>query len=288
MSLHRYGAVMRVSEAQVLQYIAKAPHKVSFTGLQRHFCVTHQIKSRALKNLVAGMVHRGDLRYTTHFGNSYLERSYDLPRAVSKHVVLKPPMTSWHASAGQRAITLASGASFGVGEHPTTRLAIQLIDSILHASPWKGHLTELKAIDIGTGSGVLAIVAATLGLGRVDAIDTDPCAVFETRHNIQLNQLKARVEVLDDPLENIDGIYDLVLANLRTPTLLYLRDHIEKKITDESALIFSGIKTDETASVGRFYKKKGFYVLKKRSEQGWSAICLLRGDFKRAGGKHRP
>lgn len=277
---------MRVTESQVLQYISKSSHKVSFTGLQRHFCATHQIRSRELKNVVDRMIHGGDLRYTSHFGNSYLERSYDQPMIVSKHVILKPPMMSWQTSAGQWAITLERGASFGVGEHPTTRLAIQLLDTILHSSLWKGKLAELKAIDIGTGSGVLAIVAATLGLGRVDAIDTDPCAVFETRNNIRLNHLKDRVKLLDARLETIDELYDLVMANLRTPTLLYLRDHLEKRLSNESVLIFSGIKTDETASVGKFYEKMGFYVFIERSENGWSAICLLRGDFQRASGKH--
>jgi ribosomal protein L11 methyltransferase len=179
----------------------------------------------------------------------------------------------------QVVVTLDRGASFGGGEHPTTRLAIQLIDATLHRQHWMKKKQSLRAIDIGTGSGILAIAAAKIGLGCVCAVDTDPCAVFEARENVRLNRLEDRVLVLSGDLNRVEGVYDFVFANLRAPTLLGMRSILEKKISAESVLIFSGVKTDETLQICEIYKEVGFFRCEKRSENGWSALCLIRGDL---------
>lgn len=276
------------SESQVLQFIAQSPSKVSFACLQRHFRDKHQKKPAELKRLVAGLIQAEKLCYTSHYGSSFIEISYNQPRIVSEHVVIKPPLTSWNATADQWVVTLERGASFGGGEHPTTRLAIQVIDAILHVPHWRDKKQTLRALDIGTGSGVLAIVAAKMGVGLVCGIDTDPCAVFEARDNVRLNHLEDRIHILDDGLDAIAGSYDLVFANLRTPTLFGLRSVLEKKVAVDSVLIFSGCKTEETLPVCDFYKEAGFFVLQKRSEKGWSALCLARSSQSKEGALPTP
>lgn len=268
---------MDASENQVLQFIAESPSKVSFACLQHRFCKACRKKPEELKRTVAGLIQSGKLCYTSHFGRSFIEISYGQPRLVSEHVVLKPRLTSWNATAGQLVVTLERGAAFGGGEHPTTRLAIQLIDASLHLPHWLDKKQARGAIDIGTGSGILAIVAAKMGLGFVCGIDTDPCAVFEARDNVRLNHLENRINILNADIDAIPGSYDLVLANLRAPTLFGLRSVLDKKVTADSTLIFSGLKTDEVGSICDFYEEAGFFMLQNRSEKGWSAICLTRG-----------
>ena len=134
-------------------------------------------------------------------------------------------------------------------------------------------------LDVGTGSGVLAIVAAKMGIRAVHAIDTDPCAVYEACQNVRLNQLEAFVTILDGGLGTIGEGYDLVFANLRTPTLFSLRDSLEKKIDSGAVLVFSGIKTEECGSISDYYAQTGYSVLKKRSEMGWSAISFSKGPI---------
>lgn len=270
---------MDASASQVLQFIAESPSKVSFACLKRHFSGTHLKNPKELKSLVAGLIQAGKLCYTSHYGSSFIEVSYDRPRIVSEHVVIKPPLCSWKLSAGQWVVTLDRGASFGGGEHPTTRLAIQLIDNVLHLPYWRDKKQALRAVDIGTGSGVLAIVAAKMGVGLVCGIDTDPCAVFEARENVRMNHVEDRVNILDDDLEAIVGSYDLVFANLRMPTLFGIRAVLERSVAADSVLVFSGLKTDETMPICDFYKEAGFIFLQKRSEKGWSAICLARGSL---------
>lgn len=237
--------------------------------------------------MIASLIHKGALHYTYHFGNTYIEPCCDRPRQVSDRVVLRPPKTRCRSVQGQQVVTLARGASFGGGDHPTTRLAIQLIDVMLLGQIWQHRKTQAKAIDIGTGSGVLAIVAAKLGIGRVDAIDTDPCARFEARANIRLNHLEKRVTVIDGCLSGIDGRYELVLANLRTPTLIDFYRQLETCLSDDCVLLFSGMKADEMPSVQKFYENVGFSVQAERTENGWGALCAARGDFSEAGPKPR-
>ncbi|MCB2145053.1 MAG: 50S ribosomal protein L11 methyltransferase [Deltaproteobacteria bacterium] len=270
---------MRTSQGQILRFIAESPSKVSFRCLKRHFSDTHQCPPKKLKLLIASLIETGQLCYTSHYGNSFIEISYERPQAVSEHVVIQPPWSALKPLPGQWVVSLSRGASFGGGEHPTTRLAIQLIDDLLHLPYLQDNCQKYTAIDIGTGSGVLAIVAAKMGVGMVCGIDSDPCAVFEARDNVRLNHLEERVKILDDDLSAITGSYALVLANLRMPTLFGLRSALEKKTTRDSVLIFSGLKTEEVKSLCEFYKENGYVIHQKRSEKGWSAICLARGSF---------
>jgi len=266
-------------KTQILRFIAESPSKVSFSCLKRHFNNTQPCDPKEVKRWVASLIQSGQLCYTSHFGNSFIEISYDQPQAVSDHVVIKPPLSSLEAPPGRYVISLGRGAAFGGGEHPTTRLAIQLIDDVLHLPYWQEKRLACRAIDIGTGSGVLSIVAAIMGVGSVCGIDSDPCAVFEARENVRLNHLEERVEILADDLSAITGSYDLVFANLRMPTLFGLRSDLEKKTNEESVLIFSGLKTDEVRPICAFYEESGFLLKQKCSEKGWSAICLTRGPF---------
>jgi ribosomal protein L11 methyltransferase len=271
--------LMDASTEQILRFIAESPYKVSFNGLKDHFCGNHPSEAKRLKQLVVSLIQSGHLSYTYHYGSSFIEVSYDQPQAVSPHIVLKPPQHSFNVLPGQWAVSLGRGASFGGGEHPSTRLAIQLIDELLHQPSWWGRRQRIRAIDIGTGSGVLAIVAAKIGAGFVRGIDCDPCAVFEARENVLLNQVDDRVEILNDCLDDITGFYDLVLANLRLPTLLDLRLALGRRVAVNSGLVFSGLKSEEVHAVGDCYQEAGFLTLRKRSEKGWSAICLVRGSY---------
>jgi ribosomal protein L11 methyltransferase len=182
-------------------------------------------------------------------------------------------------SSDQCVVSIKRGASFGGGEHPSTRLAIQLIDFILHQSYYQGKKKNLNAIDIGTGSGILAIVAAKLGVGCVRGIDTDPISIFEAKENLLLNHVEDRVDILPRDLESTSGSFNLVFANLRAPTLFSLREQLERRVAHDGILVFSGLKADEIKQLCSFYKKSGFLPFQKRSEKDWCAICLRRGFF---------
>lgn len=270
---------MNVSKALLLEFIAGSTSKVSFSCLKQHFKISQPLAARALKRLVTDLVQTGDLAYTSHYGSAFVALAYDRPRMVSEHVGLKPPTSSWWAGAGRTAVVLENGASFGDGTHPTTGMAIQLLDALLYPTCRSKTNQCLNAIDIGTGSGVLAIVAARLGVGTVCGLDIDPCARYEARENIRLNDLCDRVVIRDDSLTGVAGPYDLVLANLRTPTLIDIKAELQKKVSHDSALILSGMKAEESDLVNGAYQKAGFFTVNKKQKQGWCAICLMRGAW---------
>lgn len=264
----------------IFHYISESQVSVNFRRLQNHFKTAHHVERELLKQAVKRLVQEGRLNYRTDFGISYLDIAINGPVKVSEHVFLKPLMSASMAAPGQLDVVLEEGAAFGRGDHPTTRLAIQLIDALLHDGPWQRKKRSIQALDIGTGSGVLSIVAAKMGVGRILAVDVDPCAVFEAHANVLLNAVERQVSLIDD-LEDVDrGCCDLILANLRTPTLMSLLPQIVDMVKTDSVLILSGVHTEETNDLCDRYHNAGFFQTKKCSEKGWSALSLARGDFR--------
>lgn len=275
---------MKTLESQIFHYISESRASVNFRQLHKYFKQAHQLEPELLKQAVRRLVQAGRLCYRTAFGNSYLDLSMNGPVNVSEHVFLKPPMCASVVHPGQWEIVLEEGASFGRGDHPTTRLAIQLIDEFMHDETWQNKSSTVT-LDIGTGSGVLAILAAKMGMGQVRAVDIDPCAVFEARSNIRLNNAEKQVTLINDLKEVNKGCCDLILANMRTPTLIELLPRIVDMAATDSALIFSGMRTDEIEQLCDRYRDAGFYRTKMRSEKEWGALFLSRGGFRGASGE---
>jgi len=279
---------MNTLESQILQYISQSHVSVSFRRLHQHFKQARQLEPEPLKQAVRGLVQAGRLCYRTDFGTSYLDISITGPLKVSEHVFLKPRRGASVAHAGQWEIVLEEGAAFGRGDHPTTRLAIQLIDSFMGDETWQKKKTSTVTLDIGTGSGVLAIVAAKMGMGRVQAVDIDPCAVFEARSNIRLNNVQKQVTLINDLEEVGNGSCDLILANMRTPTLIKLLPRILEMAAADSVLIFSGMRTDEMDPLCDRYREVGFFRVKMCSEKNWGAVFFARGGFRGDSGERIP
>ena len=276
---------MNTLETQILHYISESRALVNFRRLHKYFKQAHQLEPEPLKQAVRCLVQAGRLCYRTDLGISYLDLSINGPVKVSEHVFLKPPNSASVAHPGQWEIVLEEGAAFGRGDHPTTRLAVQLIDSLMHDGTWLKKKSSTLTLDIGTGSGVLAIVAAKMGMGQVQAVDIDPCAVFEARSNIRLNHTEKQVRLIGDLKEVDQGCCDLIVANVRTPTLIGLLPRIIEMAATDSALIFSGMRTDEMDQLGGRYREAGFFRMKTCSEKNWGALFLARGGFRGDGGK---
>ena len=270
---------MKSLENQILHHISSAQDRVSFSCLQKKFS---REKTLSLKKAVASLVRSCRVGYTYEFGNSYLAVSVDRPTVVSERVVLKPPNTAYDITPGQAVVVLERGGAFGLGDHPTTRLAIRLMDHLFLAKNWQDASASRTALDIGTGSGVLAIVAAKLGIDAVVSIDTDPAAVFEARANARLNGLEEQIRVCRELDMFGSKKFDLISANLRTPTLVELLPKIEKTAAPDCGLVLSGIQLEEAHQIRKRYEDAGFTTQKTSSEKGWFAISFARGDSRAA------
>jgi ribosomal protein L11 methyltransferase len=216
------------------------------------------------------------LVYTYNFGCSFLEKSFNKPTRISKRVVLKPPGMRYTPKSDDVVIDIAQGASFGSGEHPTTRLAVRGIEAALSLKNCLVTTKHTQALDIGTGSGILAIVAVSLGVKKALAIDIDPCSRSEAKKNIILNNMEDQIQILDRNIENINEKFSLITANLRYPTLKRLCSHISKITEKQGMVVVSGIKTDEVTDILKTFTRKGFSCAWKEFEKDWVAMVFAR------------
>ncbi|MCJ7771807.1 MAG: 50S ribosomal protein L11 methyltransferase [Desulfobacterales bacterium] len=220
------------------------------------------------------LISNGDLVYTYEFGSSFLEPSFEKPIRVSDHVVIKPERSTFSPTKDDIVITLQKGASFGSGRHPSTRLGLRAMESILFRSNSIKNNSNRIALDIGTGSGVLAIAAVLMGLQKAIGLDIDPCATSESMHNIFLNQLADRVVIDHRPFESIQEKFFLVLANLRFPTLADICGNISDILEKDGFAVFSGLKTEEVNLIENLCKNNKMASTNQFMEKDWASIVL--------------
>jgi ribosomal protein L11 methyltransferase len=186
-------------------------------------------------------------------------RSFHRPLVLERRLTVRPP---WEPAADtQLDVIVDPGQAFGTGAHATTRLCLEMM---LEGDPG-GHL-----IDLGCGSGVLAIVAARLGWERVTALDYDPVAVSATRQNAAVNGVTIDVRRLDLREEEVpDG--DLIVANILASPL---RAWAAAQPRLAPGLILSGLLVEEADSVAAAFAARGRHEQARRSRSGWAALRL--------------
>ena len=260
--------------SRVLDHIDTTPGSVTPRDLERFardtFCITRTDARTRIREMVA----RGALSYRWDLGHAFIERSFHRPVRISPHIVLRPAALGASLDPGTVAVTLEKGAAFGTGRHPTTRLCLQGIDALLTDCRPFAHPAEATVLDIGTGSGVLVLAAVLLGMGRGLGIDRDLCAIQEAYHNVQVNALMHRVHIVSSPLDAIEDRFDLILANLRTPTLSRLVPHMIRRLKNPGAVVLSGMRVNEVTQVVSDYGRQGFTLRWRAEEKGWGAVVL--------------
>lgn len=228
----------------------------------------------AVQAAVRELVASGALAYTAEHGRTFIEPSFDRPVRVSERIVLTPPDRDVPPGPGEIVVRLRPGAAFGVGRHPTTRLALQGIEFALRGDAAARSRAGSRVLDIGTGSGVLAIAAVKLGIENGVGLDIDPCAVAEASHNVRLNDLAGRIEICDRGLERVEGVFSLVVANLRLPTLARLAAPIAALTMPGGALVVSGVQNAEQDVVVDVYGRQRFECAWSAAEDRWVGLML--------------
>ena len=161
-------------------------------------------------------------------------------------------------------IVIDPSTGFGTGHHETTRLCLSLLQSF--------DLAERRVIDVGTGSGVLAIAAAKLGASSVIAFDEDPEALRNARENVALNDVSSRVEVQEAELRTFRGSpADVVMANLTGAVIQKYERQLAALVAPGGRLIVSGFSVSETPDVGRTI---GHDREREVVEGGWAAVLF--------------
>jgi len=258
----------------VLATVVESRKKLTPVELEKRLIQNLGTRKTAIKTAIRKLVDDRELIYSYHYGCSFLEQSFNKPTRISHRVVIKPPDTKYRPESDEVVINIQPGVSFGSGEHPTTRLALRSLEQVLFDSEFYQGQKDLPALDIGTGSGILAIAAAKLGVKRIVGVDVDPCARAEARQNVQLNNLERRIEINAQQVETIDQKFGLITANLRYPTLKRLSPCIAQLSEIGGAFIVSGLKTDEESDLVRVYSQNRLKCVWKAYEKDWVGLVF--------------
>lgn len=267
---------MSVIREAVRKAVSKSRKKLNQGELEKSLSQKLSAPRIAVKTAIRDLVADRELAYTYHYGCSFLEKSFNKPTRISSRVVLKPPDIQYKAGSDDIVVNIQPGAAFGSGEHPTTRLAVRGIEQVLSRSEFFQDKKDLHGLDIGTGSGVLAIVAAMLGIRQVVGLDIDPCARAEALKNVHLNNLDNRIEIHDRNAENINTKFALITANLRYPTLKRLCPLLAKITETGGAVIVSGVKADEVFNLLQMFNEMNFKCTWKEFEEDWAGLVVDR------------
>jgi ribosomal protein L11 methyltransferase len=188
-------------------------------------------------------------------------KTHFTPRRVGG-IFLTAPWHQMDTPSGLTGLVIEPGLAFGTGHHPTTELCLRAVESFLAARPGS------SVLDVGTGSGILAIAAAKLGAGRVVGSDNDPRALQEARANAARNGLDLPFSSLP-PAES----FDLVLANILANTLVDLAPALTSLVRPGGELCLSGILASQADQVAGAYAP-GFSRCERLAQEGWVLLRL--------------
>jgi ribosomal protein L11 methyltransferase len=191
---------------------------------------------------------------------------------VGRRVVIKPTWRRHRAGPDEVVLALDPGMAFGTGLHPTTRLCLAALEALAD----RGALDGTRVLDIGCGSGILAIAAAKLGATSVLGLDTDPIAVEATVANAARNGLAEQVHARHGSLPTGEAPFDAVLANLIASVLVTLAPLLRDALRPGGTLLASGIFIDREADVRTALATSELDVVGRSAEGEWIALEAVR------------
>lgn len=208
-------------------------------------------------------------------------KDYFHPIRITDRITIKPTWETYDANEDELIIELDPGMAFGTGTHPTTSLCLKTLEQVIKGGE--------DMIDVGTGSGVLAIGAVKLGVKQVLALDLDPVAVSSATENVALNQLDKQIEVaLSDLLgvlqgnaelkPNVQPPVDLVVANILAEIILLFIDDVYAALKPGGLYIASGIWKNKEEVVEQGLLASGFEIVEKNRDEDWLAFVARKPE----------
>ena len=188
---------------------------------------------------------------------------------IGKRIVIVPAWETYEPKDGEITVRMDPGMAFGTGTHETTRLVIELLEDYT--------VPGCRMLDVGTGSGILAICASKLGARSCNAYDIDPMAVRVANENIRDSGQTNIVCEVSDLLKQVDlseGPYDLICANIVADIIIRMTPDVGAYLKSDGVLLASGIISERADDVIASFEKHGFVIAEKREDNGWCALAV--------------
>ena len=198
-------------------------------------------------------------------------KQYYKPVKIGERIVICPAWEKYTPAEGELVIRMDPGMAFGTGTHETTRLVIRLLEKYTKAGQ--------RMLDVGTGTGILAICASRLGAELCRAYDIDPTAVRVARENIKDSGLENVTCDQSDLLKQVSlegGQYDLVCANIVADIIIRMTPDVGKYMKDDAVLLASGIIAERCDDVVACFEANGFKVVEKLTDNDWCGLAVMK------------
>lgn len=196
------------------------------------------------------------------------------PIEIGRALLIKPSWSKRRPAPAQAVVVLDPGLSFGTGQHPTTSYCLKELVA------FRRNDTRQSFLDIGTGSGILAISASKMGYEPVRAFDVDPVAVRHATSNAKRNQVWGHISIERSDLSRqsfrAKEPYDLICANLISSLLRKESLRIVNRLRLGGRLILAGILAEEFGAVHEVYARLGLRLLRSKVEKGWKSGTLVK------------
>ncbi len=195
-------------------------------------------------------------------------RKYYHPTKIGEKLVVVPLWEEYDAKDGEVLVHMDPGMAFGTGTHETTRLCASLLEKYVKPGD--------RMLDVGTGSGILAICGSLLGIGQGYAYDIDPVAVRVAKENMVENGVSNVVCGVSDLLKDVDKTapYTICTANIVADIIIRMAPEIGSLLSDGAVYITSGIIDTRKEDVLRSMTEQGFVLLEELHENGWVALAF--------------
>jgi ribosomal protein L11 methyltransferase len=192
------------------------------------------------------------------------------PIKVGERIVIKPSWEEYTPAVGEIVIELDPGMAFGTGTHHTTTMCVRCLEEIIKPGD--------VVFDVGTGSGVLSVVAAKLGAAKIAAVDFDAVAVRVAGENVAINAVEQQVQVgQSDLMAEITGEADVIIANIIADIIIRMLPDVTQKLKDKGYFIASGIIAERISDVTAAVLENNLGIERVIEEGGWAAMVIRKG-----------
>jgi ribosomal protein L11 methyltransferase len=186
---------------------------------------------------------------------------------VTDRIIIKPSFKDYSAKENEIVLTIDPKMSFGTGEHQTTKLVLGLLEKIVKPG--------MKVLDVGSGTGILAITAIKLGAEKAVAVDFDEICLENCQENCIINNVQNSVEILTGETDDVnEKDFDLIIANIQKNVLIDIAEKIKMKLKIDGLVVLSGLLESDKDEIQKKYYLLGFTTKQIEQNDEWIAIVL--------------